>query len=62
MAKGKDTKSMLKKEIQFMQRNKAPKSMIEHEKAEHDAMGYATGGIVRGAGAAQRGKRFTRAG
>lgn len=62
MDKGKDTKRMLKREINFMRKNNAPKDMIAHEKAEHDAMGYATGGIVRGAGAAQRGKRFTRAG
>ena len=56
---------MIDEEISFMKRNKAPKKMLRHEIAEKKEMersGYAGGGIVRGAGAAVRGKRFTRAG
>ena len=58
----KDSKKMIDAEINFMKRKKAPKEMIKHEIAEKREMGYAKGGIVRGAGAATRGKRFSRAG
>ena len=58
----KDSKKMIEDEISFMERKGAPKKMIEHERAEKREMGYAKGGIVRGAGAATRGKRFSRAG
>lgn len=30
----KESKAMMKKEISFFQKNKAPKSMIKHEKQE----------------------------
>ena len=52
----KESKAMMKKEIAFMQKKGAPKSMIKHEKAEAK---YAKGGGVyrRAAdGVAQRGK------
>jgi len=59
----KDTKAMMKREIDFMKKKKAPKDMVKHEMAEHKAMGYAGGGMVmRGTGCAQRGKKFTRNG
>jgi hypothetical protein len=61
----KDTMKMINAEIDFMKRKKAPKEMIKHEIAEKRTMakeGYSSGGIVRGAGAAVRGKRFSRAG
>lgn len=52
----KESKAMMKKEIAFMQKKGAPKSMIKHEKAEAK---YAKGGgVFRKAadGVAQRGK------
>lgn len=49
MGKAKSCKQVAKQEVKG------------HEKRMHKNA-YATGGIVRGAGAAQRGKRFTRAG
>lgn len=58
----KESKKMMDAEISFMKRKGAPKKMIQHEVAEKREMGYASGGVVRGAGAATRGKRFTRAG
>ena len=50
----KDSKAMAKKEIAFMQKKGAPKSMIKHEKAEYGmkkggkAKGYASGGLSAG--------------
>lgn len=35
----KDTKAMIKKEVAFMKKKGAPKSMIKHEVAEARAMG-----------------------
>jgi hypothetical protein len=59
----KDTKSMMKREISFMKKKKAPKDMVKHEMAEHKSMGYASGGMVmRGTGCAVKGKKFTRNG
>lgn len=52
----KESKAMMKKEIAFMQKKGAPKSMLKHEKAEAK---YAKGGgVFRKAadGIAQRGK------
>ena len=54
----KDSKAMAKKEIGFMKKKGAPKSMIKHEEAEY---GMKKGGGVgsasrRADGAAQRGK------
>lgn len=54
----KDTKAMAKKELDFMKKKGAPKSMIKHETAEHKAMGYKSGGTVRGTGCATKGKKF----
>jgi hypothetical protein len=59
----KDSKKMINKEISFMKKKGAPKSMIKHEVAEKQSMGYAGGGMVmRGTGAAIKGKKFSRAG
>ena len=44
----KQSKAMVKKEIEFMKKKGAPKSMIKHEKAEAKGMkagGYAKGGM-----------------
>jgi hypothetical protein len=40
----KESKAMAKKEISFMQKKGAPKSMIKHEKAEY---GMAKGGMTK---------------
>jgi hypothetical protein len=42
----KESKEMMKKEISFMKKKGAPKSMIKHEMAE--AKGYKKGGKVDG--------------
>ena len=58
----KESKAMVGKEIAFMKKKGAPKSMIKHEKAEMMGMkkggkAYAAGGYTRAAdGVAQRGK------
>ena len=60
----KESKAMMGKELAFMKKKGAPKSMIKHEAAEMGAMkkggkakAYASGGFVRAAdGIAQRGK------
>lgn len=50
----KESKAMVKKEIGFMKKAGAPKSMIKHEKAEMKGMkkggktGYASGGLAAG--------------
>ena len=48
----KDSKAMAKKEIAFMQKKGAPKSMIKHEKAEYGmkkgGKAYAKGGLAAG--------------
>ena len=41
----KESKAMMKKEIAFMQKKGAPKSMIKHEKAEY---GLKAGGLTAG--------------
>ena len=57
-----ESKAMAKKEISFMQRKGAPKSMIKHEKAEYGMKKggatkcYAKGGSVRADGIASKGK------
>ncbi len=58
----KESKQMMKREIDFMKRKKAPKDMLRHEMAEHATMGkkkYASGGTVRGTGCATKGKKFS---
>jgi len=59
----KESKAMMKKEVDFMKKKGAPKSMVKHEMAEARGMKsggmakYASGGFVRSAdGIAQRGK------
>lgn len=48
----KESKAMAKKEISFMEKKGAPKSMIKHEKAEYgmkkggSCKGYAKGGMI----------------
>jgi hypothetical protein len=57
----KESKEMMKKEVSFMKKKGAPKSMVKHEMAEAGmkkggmTKKYAKGGSVRGAGVAQRG-------
>ena len=53
----KESKAMMKKEVSFMKKKGAPKSMIKHEAAEMGAMkkggkvkGYEHGGSVKGKG------------
>ena len=55
----KESKAMIDKEIAFMKKKGAPKSMIKHEVAEKKSMGYKSGGTVRGMGCATKGKKFT---
>lgn len=59
----KESKSMMKREIDFMKRKKAPKDMLKHEMKEHEMSGgkkkYASGGAVRGTGCATKGKKFS---
>ena len=63
----KESKAMVKKEVGFMKKAGAPKSMIKHEKSEMMGMksggkakGYASGGLAAGHkaadGIAQKGK------
>jgi hypothetical protein len=62
----KESKAMMKKEIGFMKKAGAPKSMVKHEMAEMKGMkkmskgGYASGGLSAGHkaadGAAKKGK------
>lgn len=56
----KESKAMMDKEIAFMKKKGAPKSMIKHEQAEKNAKGYKSGGsVARGTGAATKGKKFS---
>ena len=48
-----ESKKMAKKEISFMEKKGAPKSMIKHEKAEY---GMKKGGMARGGGIESKGK------
>ena len=55
----KDSKSMMKKEVAFMKKKGAPKSMIKHEKAEMGAKKMRSGGkacYARGGGIESKGK------
>ena len=62
----KESKAMVKKEVGFMKKAGAPKSMIKHEMAEMKGMkkggkAYSAGGYTRAAdGVAQRGKTKAR--
>ena len=44
-----ESKKMVGKELAFMKKKGAPKSMIKHEMAEAKGKGYASGGGIRGA-------------
>jgi hypothetical protein len=46
----KESKAMVKKEMAFMQKKGAPKSMIKHEKAEAKGMKFAKGGGIESRG------------
>ena len=42
----KETKSIAREEMKALKRGHAPKAIMEHEKAEHKAMGYKRGGKI----------------
>jgi len=44
--KAKETKSIAKEEMKALKRGHAPKEVMKHEKAEHEAMGYKKGGKI----------------
>jgi hypothetical protein len=44
--KAKETKSIAHEEMKALKRGHAPKKILEHEKAEHKAMGYKKGGKI----------------
>jgi len=46
----KESKAMMKKEVSFMKKKGAPKSMLKHEMAEAKGKGYAKGGGVESKG------------
>ena len=46
----KESKAMMKKEVSFMKKKGAPKSMIKHEMAEAKGKGYAKGGGIESKG------------
>ena len=46
----KESPAMVKKELSFMKKKGAPKSMIAHEKAEAKGKGYARGGGIESKG------------
>jgi hypothetical protein len=63
----KESKAMMKREIDFMKKKKAPKDMLKHEVAEHAAEKkkmpkFAKGGSVsaRADGVAKKGKTKTK--
>jgi len=46
----KESKAMMKKEVSFMKKKGAPKSMIKHEKAEMKGLKFARGGGIESRG------------
>lgn len=46
----KESKAMAKKELSFMQKKGAPKSMVKHEKAEMKGLKFARGGGIESKG------------
>ena len=46
----KESKAMMKKEVSFMKKKGAPKSMVKHEMAEAKGKGYAKGGGIESKG------------
>jgi hypothetical protein len=45
--KAKETKSIAREEMKALKRGHAPKAVMEHERAEHKAMGYKKGGTMK---------------
>jgi hypothetical protein len=45
--KAKETKAIAKEEMKALKRGHAPKEILEHERAEHKAMGYKKGGPMK---------------
>jgi hypothetical protein len=43
----KESKAMMKKEVSFMKKKGAPKSMIKHEAREHESMGMMKKGVKK---------------
>ena len=53
----KESKAMMKKEVSFMKKKGAPKSMIKHEESEHESVGMKRKvKMARGGGIESRGK------
>jgi hypothetical protein len=46
----KESKAMVKEELKYLRKGKAPKQVIEHEKKEHEQMKMARGGGVESKG------------
>jgi hypothetical protein len=46
----KESKAMVKEELKYLRKGKAPKRVIEHEKQEHEQMKMARGGGVESKG------------
>jgi hypothetical protein len=61
MGKEKDTPAMAKKEMSVLKKAKAPKDVMDYEKKEHKAMGFARGGGIESKGKT-RGKFFAEGG
>jgi hypothetical protein len=51
----KESKAMVKKEMNFMKKKGAPKSMIKHEMAEAKGKPFAKGGVTRADGCVTKG-------
>ena len=60
MGKEKDTPAIAKKEMSVLKKSKAPKDVMDYEKAEHSEMGMKKGGSVKkfakGGGIESKGK------
>lgn len=60
MGKEKDTPAIAKKEMSVLKKSKAPKDVMDYEKAEHSEMGMKSGGSVKkfakGGGIESKGK------
>ena len=61
MGKEKDTPAIAKKEMSVLKKSKAPKDVMDYEKAEHKSMGFARGGGIESKGKT-RGKFFAEGG
>ena len=61
MGKEKDTPAIAKKEMSVLKKSKAPKDVMDYEKAEHKSMGFARGGGIESKGKTKV-KRFAEGG